>query len=65
MRRVLIKPGSPQLKGNIERSHRTEEDEFYQLLSLKDDVDFGKNLETWEKFKTITHHIQPMMENAI
>jgi transposase InsO family protein len=34
IRHVYIKPNSPQLNGKVERSHRTDDEEFYQLLSL-------------------------------
>lgn len=50
MRHVYIKPRSPQLNGKVERSHRSDQDEFYQLLSYKDDVDLNKKLEAWEQF---------------
>jgi len=50
MRHVYIKPRSPQLNGKVERSHRTDKDEFYQLLTYTDDVDLNKKLETWENF---------------
>jgi transposase InsO family protein len=41
---------TPQLSGEVERSHRTDQEEFYQLLSHKDDVDLEKKLAAWEKF---------------
>lgn len=47
---VYIKPRTPQLNGKVERSHRTDKDEFYQLLSYKDDVDLEAKLEAWENF---------------
>lgn len=50
MRHVYIKPRSPQLNGKVERSHRSDQDEFYQLLSYKNDVDLNKKLEAWEQF---------------
>ena len=31
IRHVYIKPRSPQLNGKVERSHRTDQEEFYQL----------------------------------
>ena len=45
-----IKPRSPQLNGKVERSHRSDQEEFYQLLTYKDDVDLEAKLEEWEKF---------------
>jgi len=50
MRHVYIKPGSPQLNGKVEKSHRTDKDEFYQLLTYTDDVDLNQKLEEWETF---------------
>jgi len=50
MRHVYIKPRSPQLNGKVERSHRTDQEEFYQLLTYTDDVDLNKKLATWEAF---------------
>ena len=50
MKHVYIKPRSPQLNGKVERSHRTDQDEFYQLLTYTDDVDLNRKLEAWENF---------------
>jgi len=47
---AYIKKGTPRLNGKVERSHRTDAEEFYQLLSYKDDVDLNKKLEDWENF---------------
>ena len=50
IRHVYIKPRSPQLNGKVERSHRSDQEEFYQLLSYKDDVDLEAKLADWERF---------------
>lgn len=50
IRHVYIKPRSPQLNGKTERSHRTDQEEFYQLLVYSDDVDLSKKLAAWEDF---------------
>ena len=34
----------------VERSHRTDQQEFYQLLTYTDDVDLNSKLEAWERF---------------
>lgn len=47
---AYIKPRSPQLNGKVERSHRTDKEEFYQLLTYKDDVDLQSKLAAWEDF---------------
>ncbi len=50
IRHVYIKPSSPQLNGKVERSHRSDQQEFYQLLSYKGDVDLEVKLAQWESF---------------
>jgi transposase InsO family protein len=50
IRHSYIKPMTPQLNGKVERSHRTDQEEFYQLLTYKDDVDLERKLAAWEKF---------------
>lgn len=47
---VYIKPGSPNLNGKVERSHRTDKQEFYQLIEYKSDVDLTKKIKIWENF---------------
>ena len=54
IRHVYIKPRSPQLNGKVERSHRTDQEEFYQLLDYVDDVDLNKELVRWERFYNLT-----------
>lgn len=54
IRHVYIKPGTPRLNGKVERSHRTDGIEFYQLLSYTGDVDLNKKLARWEKFYNFT-----------
>ena len=41
---------TPRLNGEAERSHGTEQLEFYQLLTYTDDVDLNEKLEEWENF---------------
>jgi transposase InsO family protein len=50
MRHVYIKPQTPQLNGKVERSHRTDQTEFYQRLTYADDVDLNAKLKAWENF---------------
>ena len=45
-----IQRGTLQLKGKVERSHRSDQEEPYQPLSYKDDVDLGAKLDEWEAF---------------
>ena len=44
IRHVIIKPRTPQLNRKVERSHRTDQEESYQLLSYVNDVDLNKKL---------------------
>lgn len=50
IRHVYIKPRTPRLNGKVERSHGTDQREFYQLFEYKDDVDLEARLKQWEDF---------------
>jgi transposase InsO family protein len=50
MQHVYIKPGSPNLNGKVERSHRTDKQEFYQCLDYTDDVNLKDKIKEWENF---------------
>jgi transposase InsO family protein len=50
VRHAYIKPRTPRLNGKVERSHGTDQREFYQLLTYKDDVDLNAKLAEWEAF---------------
>ena len=50
IRHAYIRRGTPQLNGKVERSHRSDQQEFYQLLSCKGDVDLEAKLNEWERF---------------
>jgi len=50
MRHAYIKPQTPQLNGKVERSHRTDQTEFYQLLTYTDDTALNAKLKAWENF---------------
>src|SRR5262245_35790248 len=52
---LYIKPRTPRLNGKVERSHSTDQQEFYQLLSYKDDVDLEAKLMEWETFYNCHH----------
>ena len=54
IRHAYIKPRSPQLNGKVERSHRTDQEEFYQLLTYRDDVDLEEKLAHWERFYNLS-----------
>ena len=54
IRHVYIKPRSPHLNGKVERSHRVDDQEFYQLLDqggISDDIHlFNEKLREWEDY---------------
>ena len=50
IRHVYIKARTPQLNGEVERSHRPVQQEFYQLMTCKDDVDLVAKLAERENF---------------
>lgn len=50
MNHRYIKPRTPKHNGKVERSHKTDKMEFYQLMTYKDDIDLNKKLAEWEAF---------------
>jgi len=54
IRHVYIRPRSPHLNGKVERSHRVDDQEFYQLLDqngITDDIHlFNEKLREWEDY---------------
>ncbi|MBS0350449.1 MAG: IS481 family transposase [Proteobacteria bacterium] len=50
MRHVYIRPRTPRLNGKVERSHQSDKEEFYQLISYKGDQDLNQKLSEWEMF---------------
>jgi transposase InsO family protein len=54
IRHVYIRPRTPHLNGKVERSHRVDQQEFYQLLDkdgITDDIHlFNAKLREWEDY---------------
>lgn len=54
IRHVYIRPRTPHLNGKVERSHRVDGEEFYQLLDangITDDIHlFNEKLREWEDY---------------
>jgi transposase InsO family protein len=54
IRHVYIRPRTPHLNGKVERSHRVDEQEFYQLLDkdgIADNIHlFNDKLREWEDY---------------
>jgi transposase InsO family protein len=49
VRHRLIRPRTPRLNGKVERSHRTDEREFYSKQKFSDAEDLDKKLSAWQK----------------
>ena len=47
---VYIKPRSLHLNGKVERSHKTDKREFWQLIDYTDDIDIKAKLKEWETY---------------
>jgi transposase InsO family protein len=54
IRHVYIRPRTPRLNGKVERSHRVDDQEFYQFLDkdgISDDIHlFNDKLREWEDY---------------
>jgi len=54
LQHVYIRPRTPRLNGKVERSHRVDDQEFYQLLDkggVSDDIRlFNEKLREWEDY---------------
>lgn len=54
VRHCYIRPRTPRLNGKVERSHRVDHEEFYQLLDqdgISDDIHlFNEKLREWEDY---------------
>ena len=45
----VVKPKDVWRQPKVERSHRTDKQEFYQLLTYTGDVDLNAKLAEWER----------------
>jgi len=59
IRHAYIRPASPQFNGKVERSHGTDEQEFYQLPSYTGDVDLNAKLGEWERLYNVARLMRP------
>jgi len=54
IRHAYIRPRTPHLNGKLERSHRVDDQEFYQLLDkdgIADDIQlYNEKLREWENY---------------
>ncbi|MBI5742287.1 MAG: transposase [Candidatus Niyogibacteria bacterium] len=52
----LIDPGKPAQNGTVERSHREDEEKFYQRHSFKNFADLQKKLRSWNMYYNDLEH---------
>jgi len=48
IKHILNRPGYPQANGKVERSHRTDDEEFYRRYHVKDPKEWQYRLPKWE-----------------
>lgn len=52
----LIDPGKPQQNGKVERSHRTDQEHFYDRITFKNKKDLKEKLKIWnEEYNNLEH----------
>lgn len=49
IKHILNRPGYPQANGKVERSHRTDDEEFYRRYHVKDPKEWQYRLPKWEQ----------------
>jgi transposase InsO family protein len=52
----LIDPGKPAQNGTVERSHREDEEKFYQRQSFKTNTDLKRKIRTWNEYYNDLEH---------
>lgn len=52
----LIDPGKPAQNGRVERSHRTDQERFYDINTFKDVIELKKKLRAWNEEYNNTEH---------
>jgi transposase InsO family protein len=66
MKHTYIRVRTPRLNGKVERSHRTDKEEFYQLLTYTGDVDLNVKLEERQNFYNYHRpHSAPGRQDAV
>jgi len=52
----LIDPGKPAQNGKVERSHRTDQEHFYDIQTFRDKKDLERKLRIWnEEYNNLEH----------
>lgn len=52
----LIDPGKPAQNGTVERSHREDEEKFYQKQKFRNRSDLKKKLRQWNEYYNNLEH---------
>jgi transposase InsO family protein len=52
----LIDPGKPAQNGKVERSHRTDQEHFYDVSSFKNVIDLKEKLKSWNNYYNNLEH---------
>ena len=52
----LIDPGKPAQNGTVERSHREDEEKFYQRNTFKNQADLKKKIRLWNEYYNDLEH---------
>lgn len=52
----LIDPGKPAQNGKVERSHRTDQEHFYDLNKFRSVIDLKKKLKIWNEYYNNLEH---------
>lgn len=52
----LIDPGKPAQNGTVERSHREDQEKFYEQHTFKDYADLKKKIRTWNDYYNDLEH---------
>ncbi len=52
----LIDPGKPAQNGRVERSHREDQEKFYDKNKFKDEVDLKRKLKGWNDYYNDLEH---------
>jgi transposase InsO family protein len=50
IKHILNPVAHPQSNGKVERSHRTDDEEFYRIVPAQKPEDWARQIRRWEKF---------------
>ena len=56
IKHYLIDPGKPQQNGKVERSHRTDNEQFYQRISFKTEEELKYKIRLWNMYYNDLEH---------